>query len=353
MRLLNGSKSAIVIVFLLLCFTSSAWATVGDENYEDDSDSDTNNASITLDGWIYTQNDANSNPLKFGVASCFKLSGKCLVFEGSDINKMTEVTVKTEDGSEFKLNSLKIFDDSGVNIEVSAYKDGVLVSGSAKTISNFPHTFDVSSDSNWQNIDEIKFTGDFVAEIDDIDVDDPVVTSSTDSDATLTASATINEPIPLPTTIDTEAEAVNLFDFTITDGGGADGLTTDVTQIVLHTSGTADFTKVTWRLNGANVSDVVGAYDNGAKTLTFSNLAISVASGGSQTYTLTGYYSTPTGLSDNKTYIFSVDGDTDLTLDGAKTQMGTTTAVDNGTGTKVDVTASKFRFGTLPTNKVP
>ena len=172
-----------------------------------------------------------------------------------------------------------------------------------------------------------------------------------DTDATLTASSIITEPVNLPSTADTSDEAVNLFDFTITDGGTSDGLSTDVSQIVLHTSGTADFSKVTWKLNGNDALDVVGTYDDGANTLTFSGLAISVANGSNETYTLSGYYSTPTGLTDNATYIFSVDGDTDLTLDATKTQMGTTTAVDNGTGTKVDITATKLRFRIQPSNE--
>jgi hypothetical protein len=170
------------------------------------------------------------------------------------------------------------------------------------------------------------------------------------TDATLTASSTITEPVNLPSTADTTGEAVNLFDFTITDGGTSDGLSTDVSQIVLHTSGTADFSKVTWRLNGTNVSKVVGVYDSVTNTLTFSGLTISVANGANETYTLSGYYSTPTGLTDNATYKFSVDGDTDLTLDATKTQMGTTTAVDNGTGTKVNITATKLRFRIQPSN---
>jgi len=172
-----------------------------------------------------------------------------------------------------------------------------------------------------------------------------------DTDATLTASSTIQEPVPLPSTADTTGEAVNLFDFTITDGGTSDRFSTDVSQIVLHTSGTSDFSKVTWRLNGANVSNGVGVYNSGANTLTFSGLAISVADGGSQTYTLSGYYSTPTGLTNNQTYIVSLDGDDDLTLSATGTQMsGSNAVVNNGTGTVVAITASKLMFQTLPSN---
>jgi surface protein len=167
-----------------------------------------------------------------------------------------------------------------------------------------------------------------------------------DSDATLTSASTITEPISIPNTADTTGEAVGLFDFSISDGGSADAMSTDVTQIVIHTSGTADFTKVRWRLNGADATNVVGNYSSVTNTLTFSSLSISVADGANETYTLSGYYSTPTGLTDNATYILSVDGDTDLTLDASKTQMGSTTPVTNGIGTKVDITAIKLIFAT-------
>lgn len=168
-------------------------------------------------------------------------------------------------------------------------------------------------------------------------------------DSTLTAGSTVTEPVNLPSTADTSAEAVNLFDFKITDGGGGDGLSTDVSQIVLHTSGTGDFSKVTWRLNGNDATNIVGTYNAGAKTLTFSGLSISVADGANETYTLSGYYSTATGLINKQSYGLSLDGDDDLTVSG--TQMnGSNSAVDNGTGTLVDIMATKLIFETLPSN---
>ncbi|CAA6807444.1 MAG: Putative Ig domain-containing protein (Fragment), partial [uncultured Sulfurovum sp.] len=171
------------------------------------------------------------------------------------------------------------------------------------------------------------------------------------ADATLTAGATVSEPVHLASTADSSGEAVNLFDFTITDGGGGDNLSTDVTQIVLHTSGTADFSKVTWRLNGADASNVVGVYSSGANTLTFSGLSISVDDGRNETYVVSGYYNMPTGLTNQQTYLLSLDGDDDLTLSSSGTQMSQgNSIVNNGTGTQVDITASKLIFQTEPSN---
>ena len=161
--------------------------------------------------------------------------------------------------------------------------------------------------------------------------------------ATVTAGTGVVEPISLPSVADTIGEAVDLFDFDISDGVVSDKKSTDVTQIVIHTSGTGDFSKVTWRLNGADASNVVGVYSANDNTITFSGLSISVADITSETYTINGYFNDTANLTDNATYILSVDGDTDLTLDATKTQMGATEMVDNGTGTKVVIS------DTLPT----
>ena len=145
------------------------------------------------------------------------------------------------------------------------------------------------------------------------------------ADATLTSSTGITEPIDLPTTADTSAEAVSLFDFTLTDGGGGDGLSTDVTQLVIHTSGTGDFSKVTWRLNGTNASHIVGVYNAGVNTLTFSGLSLSIADDTGETYSLNGYFNNTSSITDNSTYLLSLNN-SDVTVDSTKTQM----AADGG-----------------------
>ena len=178
---------------------------------------------------------------------------------------------------------------------------------------------------------------------------------SVNSDGSLTASGTVSEPVALPTTADSIGEAVNLFDFTITDGGGGDGLALEVSAISIPVSGTssdAERAKVTWRLNGTNVSNVTGSYDAPNDEIDFTGLSISVADGGSETYTVNGYYNDNTGLTEGTTFILSVDGDTDLTVGGGGTQMGTTSAVNNSTGTTVDVTATLLAFTTQPAGSV-
>ncbi len=160
----------------------------------------------------------------------------------------------------------------------------------------------------------------------------------TNADGTVTVGAGVTEPVGLPGTADTAGEAVNVFDFRLTDGGGSDGVALGVSEIKVRTSGTGDFNKVTWRLNGPDATNAAGIYDSGTNTITFAGLAISVANGGNETYTVNAYFNNTTGLADGQTYQLSIDGDTDVTVSGTGTQMASgQTAVTNGSGTVVDV----------------
>jgi hypothetical protein len=179
--------------------------------------------------------------------------------------------------------------------------------------------------------------------------------SNPDSDGDVTASATVNEPVGLDTTIDTSGEAVDVFDFTITDGGGGDGASLDITQIVVNVSGTstdAERADVTWRLNGSGVSNVSGSYNPSNDTITFSSLSISIADNTSETYTVNAFYNDNTSIYEDRTFILSVDGDTDFTVSAGGTQMGTTNPITNGGGGTWDVVATELDFTTQPAGSV-
>ncbi|MGY9003198.1 MAG: hypothetical protein ACKVIF_08440, partial [Rhodospirillales bacterium] len=79
-----------------------------------------------------------------------------------------------------------------------------------------------------------------------------VYLNSSDADGTLTASAALDESsaITLPSTATTTGGAVDLLDFTLTDGGSGDGLALIVSEVVVNTSGTGPFSQITWLLNG-------------------------------------------------------------------------------------------------------
>lgn len=180
-------------------------------------------------------------------------------------------------------------------------------------------------------------------------------TSAQDSDGALTAAVAVTEPVDLSTIVNTSGEAVDVFDFTLSDGATSDGLAMTVSEIVLNVSGTTSDSirgQVTWRLNGNDANNVTGTYNAAANTIAFSGLSISVADGSSETYTVNAYYNDNTGLTEDRTVILSVDGDTDLTVGGSGTQMGFTSTVTNGTGTAIEVVASQLAFATQPSGSV-
>ena len=264
------------------------------------------------------------------------------------------VKISAADASDFGVTGFQgafVKGTSEYNVVVQGYnntvevgkKTIVVASGSGSQVNSVDLISGLDSGS-FATIDEMKISGHKMF------IDDIVFTSgvSSDSDGTLTASAGVTEPVAIATTTDTIGEAVNVFDFTIGDGGTSDASTLDVSQSVLNTSGTGDFSKLTWRLNGPDASNVTGTYSGGANTITFSGLSISVADGGTETYTVNAYYNDNTGHTEGQTFILSVDGDTDLTVGGSGTQMGTTSAVNNSTGSTVDVTATALSYTTQP-----
>ncbi|GAA4875095.1 Ig-like domain-containing protein [Ferrimonas pelagia] len=176
------------------------------------------------------------------------------------------------------------------------------------------------------------------------------ITQSPDSDANLTAAVGVTEPVALPSTVDSSVEAIALFDFTLTDGGSADGLALDISQIELNVSGTADPSKISWVLNGPDLTDTAGVYSS--NTLTFSSLPISVADSSSEVYTLSANFNDNTDLTDGQTLIVSIDGDTDLTVGASGTQMGSTTAITNSVGSPVEITATQLAWTTQPAGSV-
>ncbi len=171
-----------------------------------------------------------------------------------------------------------------------------------------------------------------------------------DSDATVSAGSGVSEPIAIDTTLDSVGEAINIFDFVISDGGTADGSATNVTEIRLNTSGTIDPSKLTFRLNGPDAINVSGSYSS--NVITFAGLSLSIADGANETYTVNAYYNDNSNLTEGQTLILSVDGDSDLTLGSSGSQMSATSAVTNSTGSSVDVVATAMVFSTQPAGSV-
>ncbi|MBU6953421.1 tandem-95 repeat protein [Hahella sp. HN01] len=278
------------------------------------------------------------------------------VYVSTNTSLQTTTSVYFTGGETFSLSSIYIYQGFGAptkTIRITSSKGGTQdssgpVSASSGTtisfsgaqwtdITSFTIQYADSTTMHWVKLDNIALTN---------------LQSGKDSDGTLTASAVVTEPVGLSSTVDTAGEAVNLFDFTLTDGGGGDGLPMTVSQVVLNVTGTSSDTErgnIIWRLNGNDASFVAGSYNGASDTVTFSSLSISVADNSSETYTVSGYYGTPTGLTEDHTIILSVDGDSDLVVGASGTQMASgQSAVTNGSGTTLDIVASQLTFSTQP-----
>ncbi len=275
---------------------------------------------------------------------------------GTSSEDETSVTLSFEGGATFSAGSIGIWNlsDSGDSFIITANSGGVV----SQFISGSGGYANVNLSSLTSGATSLTITsqdGQSWVYLDNFALSNVVAAPAIDSDGTLTAGSTVNEPIGLDTTIDTVGEAVNVFDFTLTDPGTSDGLAMTVSQVVLNVSGTstdAQRANITWRLNGNDASNVTGTYNPGADTITFSGLGISIADGANETYTVNAYFNNNTGITEDATVILSVDGDTDLTVGGAGTQMAATTAVNNGTGTTLDVVATQLVFTTQPAGSV-
>lgn len=225
---------------------------------------------------------------------------------------------------------------------IHAFRYGAEIGSGTSLDLATPKTFDLSSNPDFYDIDAFTITGaDLLILMDHIMVDAPRI--PTDSDGSLTAGGGSE-----PTSIATTAGTTTALDFTLTDGSTSDGQTMTVSQIRIHVSGTstdAERGNVAWTLTGPDSSAVTGSYSSGV--VTFSGLTISVADGGSETYTVNANLGR-SGLIEGHTFVLSLNGDTDLTLGSAGTQMASTTAVSNGVGFATSVTASQLAFTTQP-----
>lgn len=179
-----------------------------------------------------------------------------------------------------------------------------------------------------------------------------------DLDASLVANSgadliapALSFPAGLPTATATVSNPVEVFDFIIKDGGDAsatppepDNLTTNISVLKMATSGTGDFSKLTWLLNGAGANDIAGVYEEATNTLTFGDsnnpLTIAVPDGQPERYAVKAFFNTTAGVTNGDTYLLTVNGATDATMKLPSTLMGITQNVSNGSGAKAVAAAT-------------
>jgi hypothetical protein len=173
-----------------------------------------------------------------------------------------------------------------------------------------------------------------------------------DTDGTVVSAAGVIEPVNLDTTKDSIAEAVAVFDFTVTDGGGADETSMRLTAITIAVTGGDDTVraKLTWLLRRASGAVFPMTYNAAADRLELGGIAFDIAHGSSETFTLSAYYHDNTGLTEGIRFGLSLTGASDLTVTG--TQIGSLTPLTNGSGSLVTVEASVLVFVQQPEGTV-
>ena len=165
-----------------------------------------------------------------------------------------------------------------------------------------------------------------------------------DFDGQLFAGSAVAEPVALPTSATDESSGVDIFDFTLSDGGAGDGEALLVDAVTLHTSGDGPFGQVACRLSGPDGS-ADGVYDGGDNTISFSGLNISVADGESETYRVNAYLADLSLFANGSTLGLSLNGDVDLSVDANGTQMsGANTTLSNGSGTPLQYSQATLSF---------
>ncbi|KXL52204.1 endo-1,4-beta-xylanase A precursor [Anaerotignum neopropionicum] len=200
MKCIYNKLKKIVVLSLLIAFafSTNAYAAATDENFDSVAgpfDGDgifyTGTQNYILNGMVYTSNDSGTGDIWIvNDPSQFMLAGpgdNALYYASTDSNTLTVASFKTQDGSEFKLNSFMInaeyfsnlvVTDFMNDLKIQAYRDGEKIAEIAfPLVKEVPLEFNVSGDSDWQNIDEVRMIGshlDFT--IDDLDFS-PAVTA--------------------------------------------------------------------------------------------------------------------------------------------------------------------------------
>ena len=172
-----------------------------------------------------------------------------------------------------------------------------------------------------------------------------VLSSNIDRDGQVVAAAGIAEPVslvPLPVNF---ASALGVLDFTIRDGGTMDGVSLDVSQILVHAEGGVSLEALTFLLDGPDALSVTGMSSDEGLTVTFGNLAISVADGTEETYTVSFYYNGSGGIRGGDHLALSLDGDVDFFVAAEGTRMtGNNGTVSTGAGSEIIVKATALEF---------
>ncbi|WP_023640845.1 putative Ig domain-containing protein [Dickeya zeae] len=335
---------------------------------QEDSDANSNNMFVrTIDGASFTfkagstitgknasyldiQEDTNPN---------YQTSGGGIgpgIYSLSDRNGGSgmDFEISVQSGYTFDVTGFETQLRTGT-VTIYYVKDGVTSSFSLTPGADAFHTY--SGLTTLNDVTSVVFTSEDYGLFQNIIITDVKTAAPKDSTSTLTAGAA-SEATTFSTTATSVGSATSLMDFTITDTGASDGVATTVSALYANVSGSAtssELSKMTFLLSGPDATNVAGTYDSSTGRVTFSGLNVSIADGGSETYTIKAYYNDNTSsndITDHHTVVLSINASNVTTGSGSSTFAGAQSSVTNGSGASIDVAATQLIYSQSPSTSV-
>ncbi|PXW41521.1 putative Ig domain-containing protein [Erwinia sp. AG740] len=335
---------------------------------QEDSDANSNNMFVrTIDGASFTfkagstitgtnasyldiQEDTNPN---------YQTSGGGIgpgIYSLSDRNGGSgmDFEISVQSGYTFDVTGFETQLRTGT-LTIYYVKDGVTSSFSLTPGADAFHTY--SGVTTLNDVTSVVFTSEDYGLFQNIIITDVKTAAPKDSTSTLTAGAA-SEATTFSTTATSVGSATSLMDFTITDTGASDGVATTVSALYANVSGSAtssELSKMTFLLSGPDATNVAGTYDSSTGRVTFSGLNVSIADGGSETYTIKAYYNDNTSsndITDHHTVVLSINASNVTTGSGSSTFAGAQSSVTNGSGASIDVAATQLIYSQSPSTSV-
>ena len=292
---------------------------------------------------------------------------------GNQTGDATKLTIAVASGYTFDLTSFSYYTSLNDTITVTfTYANNTTVTGTLIatsnaniTLSDFSVFHDASNNPLTSSANDITTvvissangTGGYDFGTNNFDISDVKAIVPSNATSTVTAGPS-GEATTFSTTATSAASATSLMDFTIADPGTSDGLATNVSAFYATVSGTAtssELAKMSFLLNGPDATNVVGAYDSSTGRITFSGLNLSIADGGSETYTIKAYYNDDTSsndLTDHHTVVLSVNASNFTTVSDGSTFASSQANITNGSGANIDITATKLIYSQSPSTSV-
>jgi len=290
----------------------------------------------------FGEGNSNSLTIDSGGGSPVHNSGTTEVFKFSKA-----------DGSSWKLGSIWVDLVNSANVTLTAKLSGSTVS--TQTVST---SGGVTVNFSSVTVDTLEISGtDFNTLTIDTLTGDTTAAAPIDATSTVAAGAG-SEASSFSTTATSSGTAVSLLDFSVSDLGTSDGVATTISAFTVDVSGTstdAERANMVFLLNGPDASNVQGTYNSATDKITFSSLSLSIADGGTETYTISAYYNdnaASNDVTDGHTLILSTNASAFTTGSGSSTMASSQANVTTGSGAVVDVTATQLVFSQNPSGTV-